>query len=163
MRMATDDDVFDSAHTHCVFDLCAAFGCFIRRDNVADVLQKDKLTRFGLRQRRRNDLQVGTGDEQGQRMLTVHQAFKQTLLVTKNTVSKTVITFNELFQKYDLYGLGRRNRFSYMESSRTRLHEMGYGGVDHFHQGPWIDTYAKDYQCQRHESHRFAYSKVRKR
>ena len=50
MRMATDDDVLHSEHTHGVFDRCgfAAFDCSIGRDEVSGVSQNEKLPRFGL-------------------------------------------------------------------------------------------------------------------
>ena len=45
------------------------------------------------------DAGIGTSDEQGQWMLTIHQTFKQTLLGTENTVLELVNTFNELLHE----------------------------------------------------------------
>jgi hypothetical protein len=71
------------------------------------------------------DAGIGTSDEQGQRILTIHQTFEQTLLGTENTVLELVNAFNELPHAQDLHGSRRRTRNLRKETSGTRLAQCG--------------------------------------
>lgn len=68
----------------------------MRGYDVAGVAQNEKLTRFGLRKQAGADARVGTGDEKGERMLSLAQVLEQFLLRAENVALELVNPFNEL-------------------------------------------------------------------
>ena len=137
MRMATNNDVLDSEHIHCVFDRrgFAAVDGSIGRDDVAGVSQYEELTRFRLSEQIGVYAGIRASDEQSQWMLTVHQMFKQPLLGTENAILKLVNTFNEFLHEYDFHGLTSARGFL---RAHDRCCVAGQSGTDEWTQQPGV-------------------------
>ena len=68
----------------------------VRRDDIAGVAADEQLTRIGLRDHRRLDAGVGTGDEQGLGRLAETQTLEQFLLLRKDFLLEVDDTFDEV-------------------------------------------------------------------